>query len=427
VDPGGERHRGVWTSERVYRALMRLYPEEVRRRYAEEMVRYFGDLCREEWHSRGAKGMVLLWARTLPDLVFTVLKERVLKERGWLLAALSVLLMCGGAYAARDALLQPVRGKPPGAPMGPLSDESQKLGPQKTVGGARVTLKWAYAEEKKVVVGVKVEDLEGDRSIAGYPAELQSGPHDEGATEEGYGFRLTDESDTEFRLPTLGSVEKIGAMDAPEYYTAGFNAEEGLEPAKKHRFHLEVSLVEAVLPWREFWWSNGEERPPPEPVGKPFVFDFQIPVRGVSVVKVGKKETASSVTLTLDRVIDSPGRPQAVFCYEAPDDEHSWMLHGGKGTYLGGWGMSASIQGVPPAKCQTLKLKGPLEGRTLVEVRSLQSMPVCRAVKPEDYEACDEKIGDRMIRGPWRFEFEVPDSAGGARPAREAESGGGGA
>jgi hypothetical protein len=76
---------------------------------------------------------------------------------------------------------------------------------------------------------------------------------------------------------------------------------------------------------------------------------------------------------------------------------------------------------------RALLLEGPLEGRTLVEVRSLQSMPVCRAVKPEDYEACDEKIGDRMIRGPWRFEFEVPDSAGGARPAREAESGGGGA
>jgi hypothetical protein len=57
-------------------ALIRLYPEEVRRRYADEMVGYFGDLCREEWHSGGAKGMALLWARTLPDLVFSVLKER---------------------------------------------------------------------------------------------------------------------------------------------------------------------------------------------------------------------------------------------------------------------------------------------------------------------------------------------------------------
>ena len=52
--------------ERVYRALIRLYPEEVRRRYAEGMVRYFGDLCREEWHSRGAEGMVLLWPARCP-------------------------------------------------------------------------------------------------------------------------------------------------------------------------------------------------------------------------------------------------------------------------------------------------------------------------------------------------------------------------
>ena len=52
------------------------YPEEVRRRYSEEMVGYFGDLCREEWHSRGPKGVASLWARTLPELLFTALQER---------------------------------------------------------------------------------------------------------------------------------------------------------------------------------------------------------------------------------------------------------------------------------------------------------------------------------------------------------------
>jgi hypothetical protein len=75
------------------------------------------------------------------------------------------------------------------------------------------------------------------------------------------------------------------------------------------------------------------------------------------------------------------------------------------------------MKSVPPAKCQTLQLEGPLEGRTLVEVTSLEGMPDCRAAKPEGLEACFEKIGDRTIHGPWRFEFEVPDPAGGARPA----------
>jgi hypothetical protein len=76
VDPGGERDRGVWASERVYRALMRAYPEEVRRRYSEEMVGYFRDLCREERMSWGYAGVALLWARTLPELLLTALRER---------------------------------------------------------------------------------------------------------------------------------------------------------------------------------------------------------------------------------------------------------------------------------------------------------------------------------------------------------------
>jgi hypothetical protein len=76
VDPGFDRDRDDSRSERVYRALMRAYPQEVRRRYADEMVRYFGDLCREERMSRGRIGVALLWARTLPELLFTALEER---------------------------------------------------------------------------------------------------------------------------------------------------------------------------------------------------------------------------------------------------------------------------------------------------------------------------------------------------------------
>jgi hypothetical protein len=40
------------------------------------MVGYFGDLCREEWHGRGARGLASLWARTLPEVLFTALQER---------------------------------------------------------------------------------------------------------------------------------------------------------------------------------------------------------------------------------------------------------------------------------------------------------------------------------------------------------------
>jgi hypothetical protein len=155
-------------------------------------------------------------------------------------------------------------------------------------------------------------------------------------------------------------------------------------------------------------------------------------VRGAPVVEVGQKDTASGVTLTLDRVIDSPGKPEAIVCYEAPDDEHSWFISGGEGTYAAGDWWGTEIQGVPPAKCQTLQLEGPLEGRTLVELAMLEGMPDCRAARAEALEACDKKIGDRTIRGPWRFEVEVPEPAEEPRPAEEVprptgEADGGGA
>src|ERR687890_116207 len=50
--------------------------DEERRRYGNEMVGYFEDLCREERMNGGPKGVALLWARTLPELLFTALEER---------------------------------------------------------------------------------------------------------------------------------------------------------------------------------------------------------------------------------------------------------------------------------------------------------------------------------------------------------------
>jgi hypothetical protein len=74
--------------------------------------------------------------------------------------------------------------------------------------------------------------------------------------------------------------------------------------------------------------------------------------------------------------------------------------------------------GHPPKKCQKLMLKVPAEGRTSFEVRMLEGDPDCPYNNAEDFEACYEQIGYRTIRGPWRFEFKVHDSAGGDRPAR---------
>jgi hypothetical protein len=66
----------VGTSERAYRSLLRAYPRELRDEYGDEMARCFKELCREELEDGGGLGLAALWARTLPELFYTALKER---------------------------------------------------------------------------------------------------------------------------------------------------------------------------------------------------------------------------------------------------------------------------------------------------------------------------------------------------------------
>jgi hypothetical protein len=78
--PRGPRPRGheraVGTPERTYRSLLQAYPRELRDEYGEEMARCFRDLCREELEDGGGMGLAALWARALPELLYTALKER---------------------------------------------------------------------------------------------------------------------------------------------------------------------------------------------------------------------------------------------------------------------------------------------------------------------------------------------------------------
>ena len=114
----GDRRRGMAlllaASERLYGALLALYPEAFRRRYASEMRRDFCELSREGLEEGGATELAGVWAATLPDLALTALKERstVLARNHYLpvppvavakLGGLSALL--GGALGAAYYLL----------------------------------------------------------------------------------------------------------------------------------------------------------------------------------------------------------------------------------------------------------------------------------------------------------------------------------
>jgi hypothetical protein len=338
---------------------------------------------------------------------------------------------------SRHALSETSRGFRPSSGKGPAYNASEKLQLKKTEHGARVTLNWVYAEENYVSIGYQVEDLKDDRRVSGRPAELQP------LLGFGYGkptprekeylkkhnlgtdiVALTDEKETKFRMVDNSMETSAGPkpVEGPLENLVAFKPKEGLEPSEEHDFRLQIPLYESAVVGLQ------GKQPPPEPFpGEPFVFEFEVPVHAVSVVDVNReKATAKGVTLRLDRVIDSPGRPRAVICYEPPDDEHYWFSYGGAGTFQGGWSTSGwagtgSMSAVPPGKCQKLMLDAPAEGRTSFEVRMLEGEPDCPYNNPKDFEACYEKIGYRTIRGPWKFEFKVPSRAGGDRAEREAE------
>jgi hypothetical protein len=109
--PGGPRpgghERAVGTSERVYRSLLRAYPRGLREEYGEEMASCFRDLCREKLEDGGGPGLAALWARTLPELFYTALKERSTTLAGNLYRA-----VVGVALATAFILLIPLLTAP---------------------------------------------------------------------------------------------------------------------------------------------------------------------------------------------------------------------------------------------------------------------------------------------------------------------------
>jgi hypothetical protein len=72
-----ERYERVLTiSERVYKALLTVYPKEFRDEYGLQMMQVFRDLCQEKLDCGGVAGFVGLWERTVLDLATTALAQR---------------------------------------------------------------------------------------------------------------------------------------------------------------------------------------------------------------------------------------------------------------------------------------------------------------------------------------------------------------
>ena len=78
---GHEASGDAGANERLYGGLLRLYPVEFRRRYADEMVRLFGDQLRDARASRHPGGMATTWFRSLIDLVGNAVGEHLRRDR----------------------------------------------------------------------------------------------------------------------------------------------------------------------------------------------------------------------------------------------------------------------------------------------------------------------------------------------------------
>lgn len=360
------------------------------------------------------RGRFRRWRRFVPN-------TRV----GWAFAALLVLLFGMGAYAATGLLYEMFRDELPGA-QEPVVGEQLDMAHKQAASGAEVTVQWAYADTSYVVVGFNLKDLEEGRRVEGHHVDLE--PIiviDEGGYERKIDKEfperasLTDEAGNEFGVIDGGglmSESPENMMKGPAANTVVFAAQDKIEPVNGHRFHLEIPLQAYPIV------SPEEKEVTPEPVGKPFVFDFEVPVRPAPVIEIDQKVEANGITLTLDRVVNSPGRPQAVVCFDPPDYRHKWWL--GDNVRMGGplWftypfdgglergPLSAypdGYLGSTPAemdRCHAVGLRPDRSGNYSFEVEDLEGWPKDERVSgPEDI---------KKIQGPWRFNFEVPETPG---------------
>lgn len=344
---------------------------------------------------------------------------------GWAFAALLMLLFSMGAYAATGLLYEMFRYELPGA-QEPVFGEKLDMTQRQAESGAEVTVQWAYADASYVVVGFNVKDLEDGRQVAGTPADLQpivvideAGYEQQIDEEFPERASLTDETGNDFGVIDGGgmiSESPDNMMEGPAANTVVFAAQGMIDPDAEHHFRLKIPLEAFPIV------SSGEEEVPPEPVGKPFVFDFELPVRPAPIVEIDQKVEANGMTLTLDRVVNSPGRPQAIVCFDPPDDGYRWGLgenvrmggplwftypfdggleHGPLSAYPDGYLGSTQAE---RDRCHAISLRPDRSGSYSFEVGQLEGWPEDGRVNgPEDI---------KKIQGPWRFDFEVPKTPG---------------
>ncbi|MGI8909234.1 MAG: DUF4179 domain-containing protein [Rubrobacteraceae bacterium] len=321
---------------------------------------------------------------------------------GLVFAVLLVMLFSTGAYAGFPLVYDVFREALPGSAG---RDFGTEIGQEQTDGGAKVTLEYAYADSKFVVVGYSVQDLKENRNLDGHPSELspvQIDDRDRTPSEEKAELpprvNLTDGSGQDFDMAEGSATyhaDDAGDVKQPKPNVAIFSPSEGLKPGERHSFRLEVALEESGI------FEPGDTSVPYDetPDIGPFSFDFEVPVRPVPVVEVNQKKTVEGITLTLERVLNSPGRPQGIVCFDSPNDDYLWR----PSTAPTGFQVEEPLPVHDlEGDCWSLTLEDTVEGRSSVKVTEIWG-------PPRTEEAAKEDEDGKEIRGPWTFEFEAPE------------------
>ena len=98
----------ITLSERIYRALLILYPAEYRLEYGTLMAQIFRDVSRDAYRSQGALGLAFWWCATLFDLTRTVIEQhrKVTMSKSTFIQWTGILLIIGGAFWGLAAFSQ---------------------------------------------------------------------------------------------------------------------------------------------------------------------------------------------------------------------------------------------------------------------------------------------------------------------------------
>ncbi|CAA9514191.1 MAG: hypothetical protein AVDCRST_MAG12-3391 [uncultured Rubrobacteraceae bacterium] len=313
-------------------------------------------------------------------------------------AALAALMLAGGAAYAGGGIgdaLDRVFDRT--VPTVHVRDLATPVNEERTREGATVSIDRVYADTGYVAVAYSVEGRDAFARRNGVrPIDLSDWLRLHGSQEAGGGAG----ADSGYAIAdALWQGWAPGAREPapPEGSTVGavlFEAPEGLDAGEGRRFRAEVYFDGPTGRVQK----NGALEV--ERVGRPFLLDFEVPVREAPTIEVDQTVESGGVPITLTEVVNSPAGTRAYLCFDPPEGRYDWPL---VKTGLFGRGRLADAPvhhtggGALREGCATYKFDD-----TLYDKPGMHSLTIT------ELHAGDQDVGG-SVQGPWRFRFEVPE------------------